>query len=86
MARGSGDAASERQGARKKVNKKSDVLTEGRQNVTDWTGGQQPGFSSLSYVLKQFYRLSEKTGSADSPPPRWPPFPGNVSVERGVAA
>jgi hypothetical protein len=34
--------------------------------------------------------LSKKIGSADSPPPRWPPFPGNhygnVSVERGVAA
>jgi hypothetical protein len=28
------------------------VERENRQNVTDWTGGQQPGFSSLNYVLK----------------------------------
>jgi hypothetical protein len=28
---------------------------------TDWTGGQQPGFSSLSYVLKQFYRKKSAT-------------------------
>ena len=38
-----------------------------RQNVTDWTGGQQPGFSSLSYVLKQFYR--KKSGPRTPRPP-----------------
>jgi hypothetical protein len=52
----------------------------GRQNVTDWTGGQQPGFSSLSYVLKQKTVLSKKIGSADSPPP-----PGGArSAEAGL--
>jgi hypothetical protein len=38
-----------------------------RQNVTDWTGAQQPGFRSLNYVLKGFYR--KKNGSADPLPP-----------------
>jgi hypothetical protein len=46
------------------------MLADGRQNVTDWTGGQQPGFSSLNYVLKQFYR--KKSG------PRTPRPPGGL--------
>ena len=45
-----------------------------RQNVTDWTGGQQPGFSSLSYVSKQFYR--KKSGPRTPRPPGGPPFLG----------
>jgi hypothetical protein len=45
-----------------------------RQNVTDWTGGQQPGFSSLNYVLKQFYR--KKSGPRTPRPPGGPPFLG----------
>jgi hypothetical protein len=53
---------------------------------TDWTGVQQPGFSSLSYVLKQFYR--KKSGPRTPRPPGGPPFLGMLawSMERGVAA
>jgi hypothetical protein len=48
-----------------------------RQNVTDWTGGQQPGFSSLNYVLKQFYR--KKSGPRTPRPPGGPPFLGMLA-------
>jgi hypothetical protein len=54
-----------------------------RQNVTDWTGAQHPGFGSLSYVLKQFYRKNRVRGP---PTPPAAPLSGNVGVERGVAA
>jgi hypothetical protein len=40
-----------------------------RQNVTDWTGGQQPGFSSLNCVLKQFYRKNRVRGLPAPPVP-----------------
>jgi hypothetical protein len=35
--------------------------------VADWTGGQQPGFRFLKYVLKQFYR--KKSGPRTPRPP-----------------
>jgi hypothetical protein len=56
----------------------------GRQNVTDWTGGQQPGFSSLNYVLKQFYR--KKSGPRTPRPPGGPPPPGQVGGGGGGGA
>jgi hypothetical protein len=47
-------------------------------------GGLQSGFSTLRYVRRDFRQ--KKIGSADSPPPRWPPGPGFLSVARGRAA
>jgi hypothetical protein len=47
-------------------------------------GGAQSGFSTLRYVSRDFRK--KKSGSADSPPPRCPPGPGFLSVERGRAA
>jgi len=51
----------------------------GRQNVTDWTGVQHPGFSSLNlnYVLKQLYR--KKSGPRTPRPPGGPPFLGMLA-------
>jgi hypothetical protein len=53
------------------------TLSISRQNVTDWTGGQQPGFRSLNYVLKGFYR--NKSGPRTPRPPGGPPFLGMLA-------